>query len=250
MKNYGNRGVSKPGCNPSEHTIIHLRGTEPSYISGEYEKDMTESSIVIEPNDANEIISPYFRIWLRKTYDIECNVRVRAIGMVVPELPELPEHKARLLLHHQEKRQIGLDSSSYLKYIHPMNKIPIAIQVEVQTGRFDSQIGLRIDPTKPQHVSDTAFEPVQDQSTYFVETEAPLKLPVSLSGYKIINADDWQSIQSLESLTTLVSTSRVATLIDKSATFELQRAFREDVVNWALSLGFEGYLHWASQIAT
>jgi hypothetical protein len=134
--------------------------------------------------------------------------------------------------------------------IHPMNKIPIAIQVEVQTGRFNSQIGLRIDPTKPQHVSDTAFEPVQDQSTYFVETEAPLKLPVSLSGYKIINDDDWQSIQSLESLTTLVSTSRVATLIDKSATFELQRTFREDVVNWALSLDFEGYLHWTSQVAT
>jgi hypothetical protein len=116
MKTYGNRGVSKPGCKPSEHTIIHLRGTEPSHISGEYEKGMTKSSIVIEPNDANEIISPYSKIWLGKTYDIKCNVKVRATGMVVPELPE---HKARLLLHHQEKRQIGLDSSSHLNYICP-----------------------------------------------------------------------------------------------------------------------------------
>jgi hypothetical protein len=194
---------------------------------------MTKSPVVIEPTEADETMSPYSRIRLGKSYSIECNVTVRDIGMVVPE------HRAVLLRYHQETRDIGWESSSDLDGAHPMNETPVATHVETQTDPSASNTGLKIDSIKPQHVGSAAFEVTQDQSMSFTEVKVPLKAPVAVSERGIIDDDDRRSVQSLESSTTLVSTSSVATLLDKSATVELQRIFQEDVefvrlYRWAL----------------
>lgn len=95
---YGERGVLKPGCNASEHTIAYLKGSQPRYYSGEYEKGLTKTPIAIEPTDPSEQMLPSSRIRLGKTYTIECNVKVRDIGKVVPE------DRTKLLRYHQDEK--------------------------------------------------------------------------------------------------------------------------------------------------
>ncbi|KAF2823153.1 hypothetical protein CC86DRAFT_300156 [Ophiobolus disseminans] len=100
---YGERGVLKPGCNASEHTIAYLRGRQPQYYPGEYEKGMTKTPIAIEPTDPNEKMLPSSRLRLGKTYSIECNVKVRDIGNVALE------HKTTLLRYYQESKDLGFE---------------------------------------------------------------------------------------------------------------------------------------------
>jgi hypothetical protein len=95
--------VLKPGCKASEHTIVHLKGTQPQIYQGEYEKGMTKSPIAIEPADANETMLPSSRLRLGRSYNIECNVKVRDIGRVAPE------DKIRLLRYYQDEKDSGFE---------------------------------------------------------------------------------------------------------------------------------------------
>ncbi|KAJ4374888.1 hypothetical protein N0V83_001966 [Neocucurbitaria cava] len=83
---YSGRGTLKPGCVPSEHTIVYFTGTNPAscYIHGEYEGGMDKEPIQIEPADPNEKIRFDSRIRFSKTYPIEMNVKVKDIGRVAP----------------------------------------------------------------------------------------------------------------------------------------------------------------------
>jgi hypothetical protein len=101
---YGGRGVLKPGCNASEHTIVHIKGHSPQYVHGEWEKGMTKEPIAIKPADKNETMLPTSRLRLGKTYSIEWNVKVRDIGMVIPE------DKTKLLRYHQDERNAGFEN--------------------------------------------------------------------------------------------------------------------------------------------
>lgn len=100
---YGERGVLKPGCNASEHAIVYLKGSQPQYIPGEYEKGMKKSPIAIEPTDPSEQMLPTSRLRLGKTYSIECNVKVRDIGKVAFE------HRTMLLRYHQDEKDLGFE---------------------------------------------------------------------------------------------------------------------------------------------
>ncbi|KAH8727746.1 hypothetical protein GQ44DRAFT_702912 [Phaeosphaeriaceae sp. PMI808] len=100
---YGNRGVLKPGCNPAEHTIVHLAGILPQPMVGEVERGMTKEPIAITPTEVTEWIHPASRIRLGKIYSIECNVKVCDIGMVVNE------NKTRLLHYHKQEMNNGFE---------------------------------------------------------------------------------------------------------------------------------------------
>jgi hypothetical protein len=93
--------VLKPGFNPLEHTIVYLRGTEPVYMTGEWERGMTKTPLMIEPAEAKELMTPSSRLRLGKVYTIECNVKVRDIGKIATE------HKTLLLGYHKELRELG-----------------------------------------------------------------------------------------------------------------------------------------------
>ncbi|KAH7409818.1 hypothetical protein DE146DRAFT_327486 [Phaeosphaeria sp. MPI-PUGE-AT-0046c] len=101
---YGNRGVLKPGCNPGEHTIVFSKGYQPQYMAGERERGMTKYPIAVEPGESGEVMSAASRLRFGKTYTIECNVKVRDMGMVVPE------HKVMLLRYHQDERDNGFEA--------------------------------------------------------------------------------------------------------------------------------------------
>jgi hypothetical protein len=107
ITSYGNRGVLKPGCNPAEHTIVYLRGTQPQYMDGEHARGMTKHPIAIDPATATETISATSRLRLGKTFTIECNVKVRDIGSVVPE------HLTTLLRYHRDSRDIGFEPDNW-----------------------------------------------------------------------------------------------------------------------------------------
>jgi hypothetical protein len=93
----------KPGCNASEHVIAYLKGSQPVYIPGEWEKGMEKFPIAVEPTDLNEPWSPTSRIRLGKIYSIECNVKVRDIGKVVKE------DKFKLLRYYEDERDVGFE---------------------------------------------------------------------------------------------------------------------------------------------
>jgi hypothetical protein len=91
----------KPDCNAHEHTIVHLKGRQAYRIAGEYEKGMTKDPIMIDPTDPAEDMLPTSRLRLGKVISIECNAKVRDIGMVVPE------HRSRLLRYFQQEMDNG-----------------------------------------------------------------------------------------------------------------------------------------------
>jgi len=93
----------KTGCNASEHTIVHSKGHPPQFVDGEWEKGMTKEPIAIDPADKNEAMSPTSRLRLVKTYPIRCDVKVRDIGMVIPE------HKTKLMGYYQDERDAGFE---------------------------------------------------------------------------------------------------------------------------------------------
>jgi hypothetical protein len=97
----------KPGCNAREHTIVHLRDRPPSYVSGEIEKGMTKDPLMIHPTDPTEEMPPESRLRLGKVVSVECNVKVRDIGMVIPE------HRWKLLDYYQQEQDNGYEPDEY-----------------------------------------------------------------------------------------------------------------------------------------
>jgi hypothetical protein len=93
----------KPGCKASQHTIVHLKGTDPQYLPGEYEKGMMKAPIAIEPTDRSETMLPASRLRLGRTYNIECNVKVRDIGRVAPQ------DRTKLLRYWQDEKDEGFE---------------------------------------------------------------------------------------------------------------------------------------------
>ncbi|KAI4704995.1 hypothetical protein J4E89_009288 [Alternaria sp. Ai002NY15] len=81
---YPGRGTLKDGCNPAEHTIVYLSGTDPAscYIPGEYERGMIKEPIEVVPAETNERIRREDRIRFGKVYPIEMNDKVKDIGQV------------------------------------------------------------------------------------------------------------------------------------------------------------------------
>ncbi|KAH8728840.1 hypothetical protein GQ44DRAFT_782720, partial [Phaeosphaeriaceae sp. PMI808] len=71
ITSYGGRGVIIPGCAPKEHTIVYLKGSQPKYTLGEWERGMTRDPIAIEPADPGEFWKPSMRVRLGKIYSIE-----------------------------------------------------------------------------------------------------------------------------------------------------------------------------------
>ncbi|CAI6332918.1 unnamed protein product [Periconia digitata] len=93
MSTYSQRGVLKPGCNPSEHTVIYSQGKQPTYIEGEFQAGMIKEPIEFIPADSSVVFNPFTRLRLGKTYPIEWNVKVKDIGAVHPE------HLSKLLMY-------------------------------------------------------------------------------------------------------------------------------------------------------
>jgi hypothetical protein len=104
---------------------------------------MTKSPIAIEPTEPNVTLSPYSRIHLGRTYNIECNVKVRDIGMIVQE------HKAILLRHDREIRDSGWETDPGEE--SPITETPSTTPMESRTDRGGSSNGLEIRPMKSQH---------------------------------------------------------------------------------------------------
>ncbi|KAF2030974.1 hypothetical protein EK21DRAFT_25172, partial [Setomelanomma holmii] len=100
---YGGRGCLKPGCYPSEHTAVYLKGCTPQYLEGERERGMDKDPVAIEATDINETMDPISRLRLGKVYSIECNVKVRDIGKVVPE------DMGKLLHYHRQEMNNGFE---------------------------------------------------------------------------------------------------------------------------------------------
>jgi hypothetical protein len=97
----------KPGCNANEHTIVHFRDREAYPLPGEYERGMTKQPLMIDPTDPAEEMSPRSRLRLGKVVSIECNVKVRDIGMVIQE------HRPKLLEYCQQEQDTGFEPDEY-----------------------------------------------------------------------------------------------------------------------------------------
>ncbi|KAH7073191.1 hypothetical protein FB567DRAFT_454058, partial [Paraphoma chrysanthemicola] len=79
---YGGRGVTKPGCNPAEHTIVYPAGTSPTYLDGEYDSGLTKEPLAIILTNPDDHVDPASRLRFGKKHSIECNVKVKDIGMI------------------------------------------------------------------------------------------------------------------------------------------------------------------------
>ncbi|CAN9174364.1 unnamed protein product [Alternaria alternata] len=81
---FGEQGVMRPGCTPSEYTILYLQGTDPShyYVPGEYESGMIKEPMALIPANLGIHVHHRSRIRLSKLYPIEMNVKVKAIGKI------------------------------------------------------------------------------------------------------------------------------------------------------------------------
>jgi hypothetical protein len=66
---------------------------------------MHKEPIAIKPMDANEHMDPASRLRLGKIFSIECNVKVRNIGMVLAG-----DDRTRLLYYHSEEKSTGFES--------------------------------------------------------------------------------------------------------------------------------------------
>jgi len=104
ISTYGDQGVLKPGCNASEHTIVYLNGTQPTYLRGEWEKGMHKEPIQIEPAEPGEQMRPASRVRLGKVHSIEWNVKVREIGIVSQG------DMSKLVRYHREESDRGFDA--------------------------------------------------------------------------------------------------------------------------------------------
>lgn len=104
INNYGNCGVLNSGCDPAEHTIVYSEGYQPQYVAGEFERGMIKHPIAIAQGELGESVLATSRLRLGKTYTIECNVKVRDMGMVIPK------HMTLLLRYYQDERDTGFDA--------------------------------------------------------------------------------------------------------------------------------------------
>jgi hypothetical protein len=68
---------------------------------------MTKDPIMIDPTDPTEDMSPTSRLRLGKVVPIECNVKVRNIGMVAPE------HRSKLLEYYHQEQDNGFEPDEY-----------------------------------------------------------------------------------------------------------------------------------------
>lgn len=103
ISTYGGRGVTKPGCRASEHTIVYLNGTQPIAFQSELERGMDKEPIMIDPTNPSETMESASRLRCGKIYSIEWNVKVRDIGMVSGN------DKTRLKRYFSEEQNRGFD---------------------------------------------------------------------------------------------------------------------------------------------
>jgi len=84
IKTFGEQGVMRPECTPSEYTILYLQGTDPShyYAPGEYESGMIKEPMALIPANFGIHVHHRSRIRLSKLYPIEMNVKVKSIGKI------------------------------------------------------------------------------------------------------------------------------------------------------------------------
>jgi hypothetical protein len=75
---------------------------------------MTKEPIAYEPTDPSETMSPTSRVRLGQSYSIECNVKVRDIGIVAFE------DRLRLLRYFREESDDGFEHE-YDDDDHPTN---------------------------------------------------------------------------------------------------------------------------------
>jgi hypothetical protein len=66
---------------------------------------MTKDPIEIEPASATETMDPASRLRFGKIYSIECNVKVREIGVVSRK------HMSKLLAYYEEEDGGGFDAN-------------------------------------------------------------------------------------------------------------------------------------------
>lgn len=104
ISTYGKQGTLKSGCAAGEHTIVHLTGSQPIYLYGEYERGMTKDPIEIEPTHSSETMEPTSRLRFGKMYSIEWNVKVKDIGLVSRR------HMSKLMRYHKQEEENGFDN--------------------------------------------------------------------------------------------------------------------------------------------
>lgn len=108
----------KRGCDPSEHTIVHLDNADPVWLPGAWERGMRKEPILIQPTEQNEAMEPASRLRCGKLYSIGWNVKLRDIGMV-------PTHeRTKLMRYYQEGQDKGFDNDekefpSQAQYLQP-----------------------------------------------------------------------------------------------------------------------------------
>jgi hypothetical protein len=103
---YGKRGVTKPGCNAADHSVVYLQGKQPVMYKEEVERGLVKDSIMIEPTEANEEMDPGSRLRYGKMYAIEWNIKFRDIGMVSAH------DRTKLMKYFKESQNSGFDSDN------------------------------------------------------------------------------------------------------------------------------------------
>lgn len=84
IETYGGKATLKPGCNPSEHAVVYMRGDQPSLLLNE--NGMTKSPIEIIPSSSSiKSLPRAARIRLGRGQVIKHNVRAKDIGRVRDE---------------------------------------------------------------------------------------------------------------------------------------------------------------------
>jgi len=76
---YQGRATLKWGCIPSEHSVVYLRGQQPTLLQGEY---LDKLPICIDPADLGIRMGVASRLHYSKAYPVEMNVKVKDIGDV------------------------------------------------------------------------------------------------------------------------------------------------------------------------
>ncbi|KAH7081319.1 kinase-like domain-containing protein [Paraphoma chrysanthemicola] len=105
---YRHQGVLTPGCAASEHAVVYLKNTQPTYLPGELEKGMRKEPIEITPCDSTETLTPTSRLRFGKHHSIEWNVKVREVGQVSAH------DMSKLLDYYKEEMSNGFDDDDDL----------------------------------------------------------------------------------------------------------------------------------------
>jgi hypothetical protein len=81
---YSKRGTAKPGIDPRHHAIIYMSDTSPETVPGESLSSMKDPIKVI-PTNSNERLDRASRLNFGLHHPIQCNVKVKDIGIVAPD---------------------------------------------------------------------------------------------------------------------------------------------------------------------